>query len=163
MSSTITETALPESPKKGIQALLQDARIDAAHSINGQDSDLMPAAISDSGIDSNIDSDIADSAEKVPVQAADEFPKDDIASEQLQRQAEQLAHFLRDRQRELDHREAQLNAEIAQLETDLRKRAVVLFRTGSRTGTAPSRVGHSGKGNLGAIGAIGRGRRRVET
>jgi hypothetical protein len=121
MSSTKTETALPQSPKKGIEALLQDTRIDAAHTLNGPESDLMPAAASDSGIDAKIDADIADSAEKVPVQVAEEFPKDDIASEQLQRQAEQLAHFLRDRQGELDHREAQLNAEIAQLETELRK------------------------------------------
>ncbi|MGA2061889.1 MAG: hypothetical protein ABSG67_15495 [Thermoguttaceae bacterium] len=121
MSSTKTETALPQSPKKGVQALLQDARIDAAHTLNGPDSDLVSAAVSDSGIDANIDSDVADSAENVPVHAAEEFPKDDITSEQLQRQAEQLAHFLRDRQRELDHREAHLNAEIAQLETDLRK------------------------------------------
>ncbi len=121
MSSTRTETALPQSPDKGVQVLLQDSRIDAAHSLNGPDSDLVPAAVSDSAIDSNIDAHIADSAEKVPVQAADEFPKDDITSEQLQRQAEQLAHFLRDRQGELDHREAQLNAEIAQLETDLRR------------------------------------------
>jgi hypothetical protein len=120
MSSTQTETALPESPKKGVLALLQDTRIDAAHTLNGPDSDILPAAVSDSGIDSNIDSDIVDSAEKVPVHTADEFPKADITSEQLQRQAEQLAHFLRDRQGELDHREAQLNAEIAQLETDLR-------------------------------------------
>jgi hypothetical protein len=121
MSSTKTESVLPQSPKKGIEALLQDTRIDAAHTMNGPDSDSMQAAVSDSGIDANNDADIADSAEKVPVKVADEFPKDDIESEQLQRQAEQLAHFLRDRQGELDHREAQLNAEIAQLETDLRR------------------------------------------
>jgi hypothetical protein len=121
MSSTKTESVLPQSPKKGIEALLQDTRIDAAHTLNGPDSDSMPAAVSESGTDADIDSDIADSAEKVPVQVAEEFLKDDIESEQLQRQAEQLAHFLRDRQGELDHREAQLNAEIAQLETDLRR------------------------------------------
>ncbi len=126
MSSTRTETALPQSPKKGVQALLQDARIDAAHSVNGQDSGLIPASTSDSAIEPDIDSVMAGSAENLPVHTADEFPKNGLASEQLQRQAEQLAHFLRERQRELDHREAQLNAELAQLETDLRKERLCL-------------------------------------
>jgi hypothetical protein len=126
MSSTKTETTLPQSPTTGIQAFLPDARIDAAHSLEGQDSDLMPAAMANSSIDSDIESVIADSAENVSVLAAVEFPKDDLASEQLQRQAEQLAHYLRARQEELDHREAQLNAEIAQLESDLRKARLCL-------------------------------------
>jgi hypothetical protein len=47
-------------------------------------------------------------------------PLSDLAEEQLRRQAEQLAEYLRARQRELDHRESQLNAQSAQLESDAR-------------------------------------------
>jgi hypothetical protein len=44
----------------------------------------------------------------------------DLSAEQLQHHAEQLADYLRTRQRELDHRESQLNAQTAQLESDVR-------------------------------------------
>ncbi len=125
MSSTRTETALPKSPGKGVQALLQDARIDAAHSV-GQDMVLMPAAVPDSGVELDVESATSGLAENLPVQPIDELPEDDLAGEGLQKQAEQLAHFLRQRQRELDHREAQLNAELAQLETDLRRERLCL-------------------------------------
>jgi hypothetical protein len=43
-----------------------------------------------------------------------------MAIEPLQRQAAQLAEYLQGRQRELDHREARQNAELAQLESDVR-------------------------------------------
>src|SRR5688572_27158783 len=42
------------------------------------------------------------------------------SSEQMQVQAGQLARHLQDRRREVDHREAHLNARIAHLENDLR-------------------------------------------
>jgi chromosome segregation ATPase len=42
------------------------------------------------------------------------------AAEQMQVQASQLARHLQERRREVDHREAHLNARIAQLENDLR-------------------------------------------
>ncbi len=51
---------------------------------------------------------------------ADEPSKTDLAKQQLQRQAEQLADYLRDRQNQLDHRKAQLNAEIALMESEVR-------------------------------------------
>ncbi len=44
----------------------------------------------------------------------------DAAAEQLRTQANQLAEHLRGRQKDLDHREAELNARNAQLESDLR-------------------------------------------
>ena len=50
-----------------------------------------------------------------------EPPNVDLHNEQLKRQADQLAEYLRNRQKELDHREAQMNAEIAHLESDVRK------------------------------------------
>jgi hypothetical protein len=42
-------------------------------------------------------------------------------AEQLRRQADQLAGYLRARQREIDHREAEINAKIARLESALRE------------------------------------------
>ena len=114
MSSTKTETALPVSPKKDVKTLLQDTRIDAAHLLKEQDPGPTPPASAYSELP------IADSAADVLIHAANDSLKHDIASEQLQRQAEQLAEYLRDRQKELDHREAQLNVEIAQLESDIR-------------------------------------------
>ena len=125
MSSTTTETTLPESPNKGVQALLQDSRIDAAHCV-GPDAGLVSTPASDSAVQPNADAVMAESAENSPVQAGTEIPNGDLDGERLEKQAEQLAHFLRDRQRELDHREAQLNAEIAQLETDLRRQRMCL-------------------------------------
>src|SRR5687768_5072448 len=47
-----------------------------------------------------------------------DFPAD--SSEQMQVQAVQLARHLQERRREVDHREAHLNARIAQLENELR-------------------------------------------
>jgi len=117
MSIVRTETTQPIDLKKGAQKLLQDARIDAAHSLNGQDSEPAAATRADS---------TNDSAENAPVISAIGSSNSDAAGEQLQRQAEQLAEYLRGRQRELDHREAQLNAEIAQLESDLRNTRLCL-------------------------------------
>jgi hypothetical protein len=126
MSGTKTETMQSESPKKGVQALFQDARIDAAHSLNGQNPDPISAAEKEPAFDSNTGSSIADSAKNAHILAAGEITQDDSASQQLQRQAEQLANYLRDRQKDLDHREAQLNAEIAQLESELRNARMCL-------------------------------------
>jgi hypothetical protein len=126
MSSTKTETTLPENPKKGVQTLLQDVRIDAAHTINGQNPDPISAAKADSAADSIADSANADMVENEPVLTPGNISNDDLASQQLQRQAKQLGQYLRDRQKELDHREAQLNAEIAHLESDLRNARMCL-------------------------------------
>lgn len=49
-----------------------------------------------------------------------DLPAGDFATEQLLSQAGQLARHLQDRRRDVDCREAQLNARIAQLESDLR-------------------------------------------
>ena len=47
-------------------------------------------------------------------------------SEQIQTQAAQLAEHLRSRQREVDHREARLNAQIARFEADARTARLIL-------------------------------------
>ena len=49
-----------------------------------------------------------------------EITPDEAVSAQLDLQANQLAAHLRNRQKELDHRESELNAQIARLETDER-------------------------------------------
>ena len=59
------------------------------------------------------------SATPEPVEPApDALRCEEQAAEQLHRQAEQLAEHLRLRQKQIDHREAQLNATFAQLERD---------------------------------------------
>jgi hypothetical protein len=63
---------------------------------------------------------VGENALLAPGEPAIEAPPPDLADEQLRRQAEQLAEYLRARQRELDHRESQLNAQSAQLESDAR-------------------------------------------
>jgi hypothetical protein len=80
MSSTKTETTLPVNPKKGVQVLLQDARIDAAHSFNGQNPDPIPAAKTESAFDSNTGSAIADMAENESILAAGEISKVGVRS-----------------------------------------------------------------------------------
>ncbi len=52
--------------------------------------------------------------------ALDYSPEAEAAAEQVQRQAAQLAEHLRLRQKEIDHREALVNARIAELEADAR-------------------------------------------
>jgi hypothetical protein len=76
-------------------------------------------------------SDLADGAPALSLLEAIEPPSDDLIAavtgqseaarrEQLDLQANQLAEHLRERLRDVDHREAQLNARVAQLESDLR-------------------------------------------
>jgi hypothetical protein len=125
MSSTTSESALPAVPAEGIQTLLQDSRIDAAHPI-GQQTRAVSMPPSDAAFQSDTGAAIADSSPELHGQQAADFVQERVDLEQLQRQAEQLAHFLRERQRELDHREAQLNAELAILETELRKERLCL-------------------------------------
>ncbi len=108
MSSTKAESSHSVIPKK-LGSTSQDTRIDAAHFRSGQDP--QPASPS-----------IAESTEQESPFAADELsqPELELESRRIERQAAQLAEHLRNRQKDLDHREAQLNAAIAQLESDLR-------------------------------------------
>jgi hypothetical protein len=120
MSGIEAETTGSVSPpKKSIKPLHQDTRIDAAHPINGVEEtpDLKPYADLDSAA---VDSDAVNSAQAGSILTTNEYVKDDLASEQLQRQGRQLAEYLRNRQKELDHREAQLNAQLARFETEIR-------------------------------------------
>jgi septal ring factor EnvC (AmiA/AmiB activator) len=121
MSGTKTETAQTFSPQKGVSAVFQDTRIDAAHCLSGQDSGSEFSAKAELSIEEANEGDISESVENIAVSPVPATFKDDLESEQLKRQAGQLAGYLRSRQDELDHREAQLNAELAQLETELRK------------------------------------------
>ena len=125
MSSTTSENALPAVPAEGIKALLQDSRIDAAHSIGQEKSPIGPPA-AEAAPEPDAHAAIAESPLELPPQSAADAGQRRVDLEELQRQAEQLAHFLRDRQRDLDHREAQLNAEVAILETELRKERLCL-------------------------------------
>jgi septal ring factor EnvC (AmiA/AmiB activator) len=90
------EAASPPSPAP-------DTRIDAAHSI------AVGAENPPDGLAAEV---------FLPPIASASTPEE--AEEQLHRQAAQLAEYLRTRQRELDHRESRLNAEIAQLESEAR-------------------------------------------
>ena len=83
------------------------ARLDAPHPVG--------ELLSKSGAEPAAASEIA---ERYPVESPP--VADEPASEQLQRQALQLAGHLRDRQRELDVREAELNSRLAQWETEAR-------------------------------------------
>jgi hypothetical protein len=71
-------------------------RVDAAHEIGGRQPGME-----------------AETPAAVP-------PDDEPEARQLQSQAAQLAAHLRDREKELDHREAQLNAHIARFEAEVR-------------------------------------------
>jgi hypothetical protein len=116
MSKTEVDTRLPAAPVKSVKPLLQDSRIDAAHTINGQINEQVPV---DDRSSEQVNADLVN-ADHVTAAAAEP------ASEQLKRQAEQLAEYLRERQKELDHREAQMNAEIAQLEAEVRNARMCL-------------------------------------
>jgi chromosome segregation ATPase len=90
---------------------VQETRIDQAHQ-HGGDPQILTENIS---IEVQEEDALVSPGEPV----VEDLPQD-LAEEQLRRQAEQLAEYLRARQRELDHREAQLNAQLAQLESDVR-------------------------------------------
>jgi hypothetical protein len=120
MSGIEAETTNSVSlPKKSVKTLHQDTRIDAAHPISGVEqipnigpcADLNPAPLN---------SIAGDSAQGPSILSANEHVKDGLAGEQLQRQGRQLAEYLSNRQKELDHREAQLNAQLARFEMEIR-------------------------------------------
>jgi hypothetical protein len=110
MSRTGTKNRKAASPT-GESSVLQETRIDPAHHHGGDDRSLQDISLPDAA---------ASSALAAPGEPAVEALPPDQADEQLRRQAEQLAEYLRARQRELDHRESQLNAQAAQLESDAR-------------------------------------------
>ncbi|QDU25938.1 hypothetical protein ETAA8_10100 [Anatilimnocola aggregata] len=95
-------------------------RIDAAHEGTGSAATTTPemmAALADSALTAAAENDEIFHATAVP-----RDPLQDLAlrEEQLQLQAAQLAGHLKARLTEVDRRESQLNARIAQLEADLR-------------------------------------------
>jgi hypothetical protein len=112
------------SKAPSVTELVAETRIDSPHPAGNETPDLSPAsagrfaeaslaeaAASNGGIDLT-DLDIEDSAAP---------PADPEAiSRQVQAQANQLAEHLRGRQKELDHREAELNSWAAKLERDQR-------------------------------------------
>jgi hypothetical protein len=92
----LQEAAAAESP-------VSETRIDAAHPVNGS-SDVSP--------------DLGGSEAVLPQSTVEGLSEE--TEEPLRRQAAQLAEYLRERQSELDHRESQLNAQVAQFESDAR-------------------------------------------
>lgn len=116
MSRTRTKNRAEHS-SSGDVPKVQETRIDPAHHHGGGEEPFVPAASGE------LESTDALAAPGEP--AAEELPTD-LAGEQLRRQAEQLAEYLRARQRELDHRESQLNALSAQLESDARTASIWL-------------------------------------
>ncbi|MCC6125270.1 MAG: hypothetical protein IT426_09930 [Pirellulales bacterium] len=110
MSRTGTKNRKAVS-SSGEFSVLQETRIDPAHHPGGDDGNILEVSSPDAG---------CESALVAPGEPAVESLPPDLAGEQLRRQAEQLAEYLRARQRELDHRESQLNAQAAQLESDAR-------------------------------------------
>jgi DNA repair exonuclease SbcCD ATPase subunit len=110
MSRTRSKNRNDASPSGGEKISL-DTRIDPAHHHGGENLSQREA--------SNAASE-AENALVSPGEPAREEPPPDLSGEQLHRQAEQLAEYLRQRQKELDHRESQLNAQSAQLESDAR-------------------------------------------
>ena len=110
MSRTNTKNRKETSPS-GDAPIVQETRIDPAHQHGGEERSCIEASSSEHE---------GENALRTPGEPAIEELPPDLADEQLRRQAEQLAEYLRGRQRELDHRESQLNAQSAQLESDAR-------------------------------------------
>jgi hypothetical protein len=100
-----------EGSSSGEVPKVLETRIDQAHHHGGGEEIFVSAAAAE-----------VDSADALvePGEPVAEETLPDLAGEQLRRQAEQLADYLRSRQRDLDHRESQLNAQSAQLESDAR-------------------------------------------
>jgi chromosome segregation ATPase len=94
-----------------VTELVSETRIDPPH-IMATAQPVAEAAVLDAGVDGGIDLAALD------VDEAAASPNPEAISRQVQSQATQLAEHLRSRQKELDHREAELNAWAAQLERD---------------------------------------------
>lgn len=106
-------------PQGEIKAV--ETRIDVAHPVVDQ-AEALPVEAEERGEGPGVKGEGADQAEAIAV-AADEKPVADPAeavARQVRTQAAQLAEHLRARQKELDHREAALNARAAQLDRDAR-------------------------------------------
>jgi DNA repair exonuclease SbcCD ATPase subunit len=108
MSNTETDTVQTQVPL-ALGKTSSETRIDAPHTFSGQDCQSPPQPDS-----------IADAAQQAPIPTSEKFSKDELQNQRVERQAAQLADHLRNRQKDLDRREAQLNAAVAQLESDLR-------------------------------------------
>jgi len=101
--SKVTREEKSPSAAAGSEAPISGTRIDAAHAAEVSSEKMAASSVPEELL-----------AVISPATASDE------PEEQLYRQATQLAEYLRTRQSGLDHREAQLNAHIAQLESDAR-------------------------------------------
>ena len=93
------------------------ARVDGPHPVTGA---IVSASNNDPSLLEVIEEPSADLIAAVTGQSAE------ARREQLELQADQLSEHLRERLREVDRREAQLNARVAQLESDLRSSRVWL-------------------------------------
>ena len=69
---------------------------------------------------------IEPAVEHAAVSVAEAARTDEFAADQLQLQAQQLAEFLRTKQRELDQREVEMNRRVAQLDNEARKSRLLL-------------------------------------
>ncbi len=96
------------------------ARIDGPHTVTGE----LPASIQ-VGVPAQSPLEVIEEA-SVDLIAAVTGQSEAARREQLELQANQLSEHLRERLREVDRREAQLNARVAQLESDLRSSRVWL-------------------------------------
>ena len=61
-------------------------------------------------------------------------------AQQFERQTEQLGRHLRDQSRDLDRRESQLNAHLAQLDSDALRGPLAAGRTNTGTDRPPDRI-----------------------
>ena len=96
-----------------VTELVAETRIDAAHPAGNI---AVAPSLGESLFDGGIDLEMLDRDEP----AATARPDPDAINRQVEVQAMQLAEHLRGRQQELDHREAELNARAAKLESDSR-------------------------------------------
>lgn len=103
-------------PAVNSSAPVSPVRIDGAHLVAGQSTAQLKTAAADEAV-ADLVAALADSPAPVEPTSAQELA---LREEQLQLQAAQLAGHLKARLTEVDRRESQLNARIAQLEADLR-------------------------------------------
>ena len=111
MSTAHTETRRGDRHYDNVAA---DARIDAAHHVSAADAGDAGRIADPSREDAGLD------LERIVDPSHDSGAAISTASEQVRVQAAQLAEHLQARQKELDHREARLNAWAAELDRDAR-------------------------------------------
>lgn len=126
-------TAVPEKESLASEAtpvgpeLMVSARIDPAHSSGPEPNSATHNRVEESADHSEENTSPAGTGAVPDLLLETEGPGDiPVTQERLRRQARQLAEYLRRRQADLDRREARLNAQLAQLENDLRASRLLL-------------------------------------